>query len=254
MGYEFINVSEDEGIGRIVLNRPPVNILNIAMMKEINQALEEFKGKGDIKVVVFSAEGKFFSAGVDVGEHMGDMCKVMIDVFHGMFRRMDDLEVPTIALVKGSALGGGCELAIYCDIVLASEKAKFGQPEILVGVFPPIAALEFPRLMSPRKALELILTGDSVRGNEARELGLANHIYPLDSFDEEAEKFLGKLKALSTPVMKLAKKATYVGAFVKPGALERIEDIYMNELMKTEDAHEGLQAFLDKRKPEWKNK
>jgi cyclohexa-1,5-dienecarbonyl-CoA hydratase len=254
MGYELINVSDEEGLGRIVLNRPPVNVLNIAMMKEINEALEAFKAKDDIKAVVFSAEGKFFSAGVDVGEHMGDMCKEMIDVFHGMFRRMDELEVPTIALVKGSALGGGCELAIYCDIVLASEKAKFGQPEIMVGVFPPIAALEFPRLMGPRKALELILTGDSVRGAEAKELGLANHIYPLESYDEEADKFLAKIKGLSIPVMKLAKKATYVGAFVKPGALEKIEDIYMNELMKTEDANEGLQAFLDKRKPEWKNR
>jgi cyclohexa-1,5-dienecarbonyl-CoA hydratase len=254
MGYENIKVSEEDGLGMIVLARPKVNVLNIAMMKEINQALDGFKGNDDIKAVVFSAEGKFFSAGVDVGEHMGDSCTEMIEVFHGMFRKMDDLEVPTVALCKGSALGGGCELAIYCDFVLASEKAKFGQPEIQVGVFPPIAALEFPRIMHLRKALELIITGDTIPAQEAKELGLANHVYPLDSFDEEAAKFLGKLKNLSTPVIKLAKKATYAGAFIRKGALEAIEKIYLEELMKTEDANEGLKAFLEKRKPEWKNK
>lgn len=254
MDFKNIQVSSEGGIGTIILNRAPLNVLNIEMMEEINAALDEFKKDAALKALVIRAEGKAFSAGVDVGEHMGDMATKMIEVFHGMFRRMDGIEAPIIALVKGAALGGGCELAIYCDIILASEKAKFAQPEIQVGVFPPIAALEFPKILNPRKALELIVTGDTIRAEEARQIGLVNQVYPLDSFDEEAEKFISKLRALSAPVLRLAKKATYAGTIFKPGALEEIEDIYLNELMRTEDANEGLKAFLEKRKPVWKDK
>jgi cyclohexa-1,5-dienecarbonyl-CoA hydratase len=254
MEYKHIAVSEAGGIGTVVLKRAPLNVLNIEMMKEINHALDGFKGKAGLKALVISAEGKAFSAGVDVGEHTGAMAKEMIEVFHGMFRRLDAIEAPTVALVKGAALGGGCELAIYCDLVLASDKAKFGQPEIQVGVFPPIAALEFPRLMGLKKSLELILLGDTILAGEAKALGLVNQVYPIDTFDAEAGKLLDKLRALSAPVLKFAKKATLAGAFSKPGALEDIEKIYMDGLMRTEDANEGLKAFLEKRQPVWKDK
>jgi cyclohexa-1,5-dienecarbonyl-CoA hydratase len=254
MAYKNISVTDEGGIAKIKFNRPPLNVLNIEMMKEINSALDGFKGRDDLKAVVLEAEGKAFSAGVDVGEHMGDKVQEMIEVFHGMFHRLDDIDAPTIALVKGAALGGGCEVASYCDIVLASEKAKFGQPEIQVGVFPPIAALAFPKMMDLKKAIELILTGDTVRAEEARALGLVNHVFPLDKFDEEADNFLKKLGGLSSVVLKLAKKATLAGATYDPKAFKNIEDIYLEELMKTEDANEGLKAFLEKRKPEWKNK
>ncbi len=252
MDYADIKVQEEEGIGRITFNKPPFNILDIAMMKEINHALDGFQGKM-LKALVIDAEGKAFSAGVDVGEHTGDKVQEMIEVFHGIFRRMDRITAPIISLVNGAALGGGCEVAIYCDLVLASEKAKFGQPEIQVGVFPPIAALEFPNLMHMNKALELILTGDTIRANEAKELGLVNQVYPVDDFDEQAKGFIGKLKALSAPVIHLAKKATYAGAKGGPTALNEIEGIYLDELMKTRDANEGLTAFLEKRRAVWKD-
>lgn len=254
MDFKHIQISNEGGIGTIVLNRAPLNVLNIEMMEEINSALDEFIKDPVLKALVIRAEGKAFSAGVDVGEHIGDLCDKMIEVFHGIFRRMNKVEAPIIALVKGAALGGGCELAIYCDMVLASEKAKFGQPEIMVGVFPPIAALEFPNLIPMKKALELILTGDTIRANEAKEIGLVNQVYPLDNFDEETDKFIAKLKGLSAPVIRLSKKATYVGAKGGVTALNEIEDIYLKELMRTEDANEGLKAFLEKRKPEWKDK
>ncbi len=252
MGYEHIKTELNEGVGTIVLSREPLNWLNIAMMEEINQALDAYKGQ-TIKLLVFKAAGKAFSVGVEVAEHMGGLAEKMIEVFHGMFRRMDELGVPSIAVVNGAALGGGCELAIFCDMVIASERAKFGQPEIQVGVFPPIAALAMPRIMGRKKALELILSGDTIGANEARELGLVNHVFPVDVFPAEVDKFIEKFKKLSGVVLKSTRKACLVGLGDDPAkGLRDIESIYLNELMKTTDAQEGLNAFLEKRKPQWK--
>jgi cyclohexa-1,5-dienecarbonyl-CoA hydratase len=252
MTYESIIVKEEEAVAWLTLNKPPLNILDIAMMKEINQALDGFLEK-PLKAVVINAEGKAFSAGVDVSDHTEDKVEEMVEVFHGIFRKMTKFESPIISLVKGAALGGGCELAIFCDLVLASERAKFGQPEIMVGVFPPIAALELPNLIPMAKALELILTGDSIGAEEAKQIGLVNQVYPLETFDEESEKFLDKLRGLSASVIRHSKMATYRGAVGGPDALKDIEDLYLNKLMKTHDAKEGLAAFMEKRKPEWKD-
>jgi cyclohexa-1,5-dienecarbonyl-CoA hydratase len=191
---------------------------------------------------------------VDVGEHLGDLVYKMIEVFHKMFRLMDALKVPSISAVNGSALGGGCELAVYCDMVIATEKAKFGQPEIQVGVFPPIAALAFPRMMGRKKALELILSGDVIGAQEALALGMVNKIVPEASLVEEVNKFVEKFKKLSGIVLKLTKEATLAGLNddAEKG-LQAIEKIYLGRLMKTNDAIEGLKAFLDKRKPAWKD-
>lgn len=252
MGYQHIQTQIKDGIGTIILNRPPLNILNIAMMEEINQALGEFSNQ-DLKLLVFRAEGKSFSGGVDVGEHMGDLATKMIKVFHDMFHNMDKLGVPSIAVVNGAALGGGCELAVYCDLVIASEKAKIGQPEIQVGVYPPIAALLFPRIMGRKKAMELILSGDVISASEARDLGLVNQVVPHDNLEEEAEKFIKKFAQQSGVVMRYAKAATLQGLLAEQNqALKEIESIYLQQLMKTHDANEGLKAFMDKRKPEWK--
>ncbi|HUU81719.1 MAG TPA: enoyl-CoA hydratase/isomerase family protein, partial [Acidobacteriota bacterium] len=159
MSYQHIEVEFKDGLGTITLNRPPVNVLNIAMMEEINEVLTTWQGKKDLKVVLFNAKGKCFSAGVDVGEHMGGLAPKMIGVFHRMFRLMDKLGIPTAASVYGSCLGGGCELAVFCDIVVSSDDAKFGQPEIQVGVFPPIAAYIMPRIIGRKAAVDLILSG-----------------------------------------------------------------------------------------------
>ena len=146
MGYEHIEIDIKDGLGTITLDRPPVNVLNIAMMEEINGVLRDWQGKNDLKILLFNARGKCFSAGVDVGEHMGDMAPKMIDAFHGMFRLIAGFEIPTVASIFSSCLGGGCELAIFCDMVIAAAGSKLGQPEIQVGVFPPIAARLCPAL------------------------------------------------------------------------------------------------------------
>ena len=152
MAYQHIGFEIKDRAACITLAREPLNVMNIAMMKEINACLDELAGRPELLALVFCAQGKVFSAGVEVAEHLGDQVTEMIEVFHGMFRRMDQLGLISVAAVQGAALGGGCELAVYCDLVLASAKAKFGQPEIQVGVFPPIAALAFPRLIGRKKS------------------------------------------------------------------------------------------------------
>jgi len=254
MSYHHIETEFKDGLGTITLNRPPVNILNIAMMEEINEVLEAWQGKKDLKVVLFNAKGKCFSAGVDVGEHMGDLAPKLIQVFHGMFRLMDRLGIPTVASVYGSCLGGGCELAIFCDLVLTSEDASFGQPEIQVGVFPPIAAQIMPRIIGRKAAMDLILSGRIIPAEEARQMGLVNKVVPQEELESVTSEFLKPYLKLSAEVLRKTKKAVMAGLMddLEP-SLKVIEDIYLNELMKTRDANEGLKAFMEKRKPEWKN-
>ena len=169
---------------------------------------------------------------MDVGEHLGDQVKEMIEVFHGIFRRMDQLGLVSVAQVQGAALGGGCEVALYSDLVVASEKAKFGQPEIMVGVFPPVAALVMPRIVGRKKALELCLTGDVIGAAEAKELGLANHVTAPEDLEAKTDELVKKLTLLSPLVLKLTKKACLQGlAAEQEAAFKEIERIYLDELM-----------------------
>ncbi len=254
MTYKDIEVSLENGLGTITLNRPPVNVLNIAMMEEINNALDSWQGDKGLKVVLFKAKGKCFSAGVDVGEHMGDLAPKMIESFHGIFRRMHKLGVLTVASVYSSCLGGGCELAIFCDLVLASEGAKFGQPEIQVGVYPPIAAWIMPRIIGRKAASELIFSGKTISAQEALNIGLINRVVKEEDLEKETEAFIKPYMKLSSQVLRLTKKAMMSGLRddLEP-SLKLIEEIYLDQLMKTHDAREGLKAFLEKRKPDWKN-
>ena len=251
---KHIGVNIEGGLGTITLKKPPVNVLNIEMMDEINDTLRDWIKKKDLKVVLFDAEGKCFSAGVDVGEHMGDLAPKMIESFHGMFRLMEALGAVTVASVFGSCLGGGCELAIFCDLVIADETAKFGQPEIQVGVLPPIAAQVMPRIIGRKAANDLILSGRIISAQEAVEMGLINKTVAKGDLSQETESFTKPYLSLSAEVIRIAKRTIKAGLMdeLEP-SLKAIEDIYLNELMKTADAQEGLKAFLDKRKPEWKN-
>jgi len=251
---KHIGVHIDGGLGTITLRKPPVNVFNIEMMDEINDTLRDWIEQKDLKVVLFNAEGKCFSAGVDVGEHMGDLAPKMIESFHGMFRLMEALGAVTVASVFGSCLGGGCELAIFCDLVIADETAKFGQPEIQVGVLPPIAAQVMPRIIGRKAANDLILSGRIISAQEALEMGLINKTVAKGDLPQETESFIRPYLSLSAEVLRIAKKTIKAGLMDEfEPSLKAIEDIYLNELMKTADAQEGLQAFLDKRRPEWKN-
>jgi cyclohexa-1,5-dienecarbonyl-CoA hydratase len=179
----------------------------------------------------------------------------MLEAFHGIFRQMADGEVPTLAVVQGHALGGGCELACACDLIVAAHGAKFGQPEIAVGVFPPVAAALFPHLTGGKRAAELILTGEPIGAEEAHRIGLINAAVPGDQLALEAERLLGRLADKSAPVLRLAKRALRAGmAAGFDEALPAIEEIYTRSLMSLEDPGEGLSAFMQKRKPVWRHR
>ncbi len=255
MNDDLIIFNQTDNIAKIIFNNGDYNILNIQMMVQINEAIEKVAEDNSIKALVFDHNGKSFSAGVDIGDHMGDKAPKMLKVFHDIFRNLHKLKCLTIASVKGAALGGGCEIAIFCDIILTSDKAKFGQPEIKVGVFPPIAMLVLPQLIGNKKAIELLLLGKIINAEEALKLGLTNHIFPHESFEQEFTKFIEPLNGLSTIVMRYSKKAFYDGLGIDfETQLNQIEEFYLKELMTTHDANEGLQAFMEKRTPNWQNR
>lgn len=254
MTYSTLDTNVENGLGRITFNRPPVNVLNMGMMTEIVEVLEDYASDKNIRAILIEGKGKCFSAGVDVGEHMGDVAPKMIAIFHKIFRVLDTIEVPTIASVHGSCLGGGCEVAIFCDMAIASESAKFGQPEIQVGVFPPIAALVMPRYIGRKAAMDLILSGRILSAADALQMGLVNKVVPDASLAEETAAFVKPYLKLSAEVLRRTKKAIRAGLLDDlDQGLQRIERIYLDELMVSHDAQEGLAAFLQKRKPVWNN-
>lgn len=255
--YNNIRLVIEDRVGRITFARQPVNVLNIAMMQEINAALSECASHRDLVAIVFNAapECRAFSAGVAVEEHAEDTIYRMLDSFHGIFRTLEQMGKPAIAVVDGPALGGGCELVCACDIVIASDRARFGQPEIKLGVFPPVAAILLPQLIGEKRARELILTGELIDAEDALRHGLVNYVVKSTELNAKLQEGLARLRDLSAVTLELTKKAMDQSRG-KPfeAALKHVENIYLHELMKTEDALEGINAFQDKRKPVWRNK
>src|SRR5882724_8072429 len=252
-----IQFTIDDRVARITLSRPPVNILNIAMMQEINVALEQCSRQRTLAAIVFDAapDCRAFSAGVSVEEHAHETIFQMLDSFHAIFRNLEQIARPAVAVVNGPALGGGCELVAMCDFVIAGDQARFGQPEIKLGVFPPVAAILLPRIIGEKRARELILTGDMIDAEEALRLGLVNHVTSSAELEQKTQSVLGKLRELSASSLGLTRAALDLGSRQSfESALTEVENLYLHELMKTEDANEGVRAFMEKRKPEWRNK
>ena len=259
MSKEFkdIEFQIQDRVARITFARPPLNILNIAITREIGEALNQCARQRDLVAIVFAAaEGtRAFSAGVAIEEHVPKTVVEMLDSFHKIFRLLAQISKPAIAIVDGAALGGGCELVLACDIVIASERARFGQPEIKLGVFPPVAAVLLPRVIGEKKARELILLGEVIDANEALRLGLVNYVVAGSDLEGKTNEVLARLRELSSSSLAMARAALELGTGLNfDGLLGGVEKLYLNELMKTEDGNEGLQSFLEKRKPEWRNK
>ncbi|MDT7602666.1 MAG: cyclohexa,5-dienecarbonyl-CoA hydratase [Acidobacteriota bacterium] len=257
MDYQHISFSFEERVARIKFVRPPLNVFNIAMMREIGDAIERAGSERELVAIVFeAAEGsRAFSAGVAVGEHAAETIYQMLEAFHDIFRALEALAKPTLAVVDGAALGGGCELVAACDIVVASERARFGQPEIKLGVFPPIAVILLPRVIGEKRARELILTGELIDAQEAVHLGLVNYGVNSAQLEQKTQEILDRLRDLSTSALEMTRRALDMGrGWSFDELLSRIEHIYLDDLMKTEDASEGVRAFMEKRKPVWRNR
>lgn len=254
MSEQYVELTCEGSVATLTLDRPPLNVMNIEMMERINDALLQLRGRKELKVLVVRGRGKAFCAGVDIGDHTKDKVSRMIQVFHRIFESIRLLDLIAIAAVDGRALGGGFELAIGCNLVVASASARFGLPEVKLGVFPPLACVVLPRAAPRRKAMEWILTGEEITAQELQAYGLVNRIFPDATFEEDLQAFVSLLTTKSGPVLHLAKRAqteSYYAAYEE--ALYKAENLYLRELMSLHDAQEGIRAFLEKREPKWRD-
>jgi cyclohexa-1,5-dienecarbonyl-CoA hydratase len=258
MSSPFKNLlyESDQGVAKIKINRPPLNVLNTETLLELHSALDRAKNDSAAIVVVITGVGdRAFCAGVDIKDHLPDKVNSTLSAFNRVFCALEALDKPTVAVVRGFALGGGCELAAGCDMIIASEKAQFGQPEITVGALPPVAIALLPKLIGEKKAMELVLTGDVISASEAKQIGLVNKVVSDEKLEETERELVTKLRDKSPIVLKLARLAfSQSQGLGFKSSLEKVTDVYLNLLVRTEDAVEGLNAFLEKRKPQWKGK
>ena len=253
MNFKNILLEKKEGVAKIIINRPPLNILNIDALVEMNQALAELRTDDEVKVVVITGAGdRAFSAGVDVGDHLGEKMPKMVEIFNKLFISLIEVDKPTIAVVNGLALGGGCEIVAGCDMAIASEKAQLGQPEIKLGVYPPPASVLLPRLMGRRKAFELILSGDSISAKEAERVGLVNKVVPEAELEKATEEFIKRFTANSGLALTQARRALYRNFDLEFHKAMEVTGIDATLVMSGENSVEGLTAFMEKRKPVWK--
>lgn len=254
---KLVRLTVDIGsrVARIVLRHAPLNVIDIPMMDELAQALREIDARSDVSVVVLSGEGSAFSAGVDVAAHTPHNVGTMLLKFHAVIRSLIASSKVTIAAVHGPCLGGGAEMAMVCDVVYTTVSAQWGFPEIKLGCYPPVACTALAALVGQKRAAELILTGRTIRGTRAVEIGLANRAVPDEELDSAVDLTVQELLRLSPAALAVTKKAIYAWDSIHfDKGLARAEKIYLEELMKTADAQEGIRAFMEKREPKWAGK
>jgi cyclohexa-1,5-dienecarbonyl-CoA hydratase len=247
-----VEVNVTVPIARVTLVNPPLNVIDLRMTRELYQALTDMEARSDISAILFEGDSANFSAGVDIKAHLPDKIHEMLRSFHAVIRAIVTSRKVTIAVVRGACLGGGAELAAVCDMVYTARDATWGFPEIKLGCYPPVAAVILATLIGQKRAAELILTGRQFSGDEAAAMGLATRSIATEELQSDVERPLAELRALSPVALAHAKKAIYAwDAIHFDKGLARAEKIYLEELVSTEDAREGIIAFLEKRPPKW---
>ena len=242
-------------VARVTLTNPPLNVIDLRMTQMFSTMLAEIESTPDISVILFEGAGASFSAGVDIKAHLPEQIHEMLTSFHAVIRALVASRKITIAVVRGSCLGGGAELAAVCDMVYTTRDAVWGFPEIKLGCYPPVATVALPALVGQKRACELIFTGRQISGEEAAVIGLANRAVAAEELGAVVEETLGRLRVMSVSALALAKKSIYAwDAIHFDKGLARAEKIYLDELIRTEDAREGIAAFLEKRPPHWTGK
>jgi cyclohexa-1,5-dienecarbonyl-CoA hydratase len=253
--FKHIKFKIEGSVARLTLNRPEHNLLNEDMLRELADGVGFAGDRDDIKLIVLDSGCKVFCGGIDVGEYTSQRVFQMLDAFHAAFAGILETGKPVICVVNGPAIGGGAELAAFGDFVIATPKARFAQPEISIGVFPPLASTILPFLVGPKVALELVLTGEPVTAERALELGLINRLVPELQLQQAVSDLIHRITSHSGPVLTMAKRAILggMGMSLKDG-LKHSMNIFLNELYRLEDSQEGLRALVEKRKPQWKNR
>ena len=254
-GYKFIQFDTSTFIARITLNNPPHNVLTVPMMTEIATAIEGLSSRSDIKAILITSSQKVFSAGINLEDSKADRVFQTLDAFNRVFLAIREISKPLIVVVNGHAVGAGSELVAFGDMVIATPNAKFAQPEVKLGVFPPFAAVMLPLMIGPKKTYELILTGEALSAEEAQRLGFVNKVVPEAQLASTVEAIVNRIGEFSGPVLEVTKKVIS-GSQGMPlnEAMKKSQDIYLNQLQSLEDVQEGIRAVLEKRKPVWKNK
>ncbi|OYT43974.1 crotonase [Thermoplasmatales archaeon ex4484_6] len=258
MTYENLIIERDEGVAVVRINRPSaLNALNLDTIKELTEVVREMEEDTNLKVVVLTGEGKAFIAGADI-KQMAGFTPLEARRFAGMGHHLLDMveasRMPYIAAVNGFALGGGCEVMMACDIVLASTKAKIGQPEINLGISPGFGGTQrLTRHVGRFKAKELLLTGDSITADEALELGLVNRVVEPDLLMDEAMELARKIASKSAVQTAFIKDLVNRGADIDLSTANALEISYFSSSFSTHDQKEGMRAFMEKRKPEFKD-
>ncbi len=252
MGARRLVVSSIGGgrVREIRLDRPPVNVLDLELLAELDRAVAETNEA----ILLLRGEGKLFSAGVDVADHVPERVEKMIQSFHRLLGRLEQGPAVSVAAIHGAALGGGLELALACDLTVATADCRVGLPEIRLGVFPPWAAARFPARFPSSAVAELMLTGEEMSGARAQALGLINRLAPETGLDAGIDELLGVLLRHSDATLRHARHALALGRRPDGEALPAVERLYLNELMATEDASEGLRAFIERRPPVWRHR
>jgi len=251
-----VGLHRDGRVAVLTLARPPLNILDLLTLEALDRGLGGLANNRELDLLLVRGSGsRAFSAGVAVQDHVGDRIGPALAAFHGAIRKLRNLPAVTMAVVQGHCLGGGMELALACDLVLAADDARFGLPEIALGCYPPVAAALLPRRVGRARALELMLTGRVFDAAEADRLGLVSRVVPAAQLDEACKELRDALLGQSGAALRLAKRAALAGEeqSFEP-ALAEAERLYLDDLLKTADMHEGIAAFLEKRKPSWKHR
>jgi cyclohexa-1,5-dienecarbonyl-CoA hydratase len=253
--FQSIKMRIDAGVARMTLDRPEHNLLNEAMLRELADGISFAGERDDVKLIVLDSALKVFCGGIDIGEYTSQRVFQMLDAFHAAFSGMLEVSKPVVCVVNGPAIGGGAELAAFGDLVIATPKARFAQPEISIGIFPPLASTILPFLVGPKIALELVLTGEAVTAERALELGLVNRLVPEAKIEQTVNELVSRITEHSGPVLTMAKRAILggMGMSLRDG-MKHSMNIFLNELYRLEDSQEGLRALVEKRKPNWKNR
>jgi cyclohexa-1,5-dienecarbonyl-CoA hydratase len=251
-----INYTHEQSIANILLDDGKGNILDHIMMQELQELLNLFASKPELKLIVFEGAGKHFSFGASVEEHQQDMAAAMLRSFHQLFYSLRDLAIPTLAKVSGQCLGGGMELALICNFIFADQTAKFGQPEAILGVFPPPASILLPEKIGYARAEELLITGKTISAAEAEKIGLINALFDdKEILNAGVDAWIEKniLPKSASSLRYGVKSARVKLNHVLSSFLPQLEEMYVKQLMQTKDANEGIKSFLEKRKPVWTN-